>query len=284
MSLNKSPQKRRVALAQLCSSDKVIDNIAIMTELTKQAAKKNALLVAFPEVCNMMDGKYEDMKNQLFLEHADPHLKKLQTLASEQNIWLLLGSYLVVSEQSPEQWCNRSILINNHGVITARYDKIHLFDVLIAKDRKYRESEWTRRGNSLTLADSPIGKLGLTICYDLRFPYLFRQLNHMGAEIMMVPAAFTKTTGAAHWFSLLRARAIENACFILAPAQTGRHKNGRQTYGHTLAIDPWGRVIKNLTTEKNQLLLVDLDYHLLTWARQQIPSYQIREEEMLNPI
>lgn len=280
-----SATANRIAVAQICSGRNPKKNIALITKFIKRAKARGARLVAFPEVCNIMERDKNTAWNVLFYEEEDPYLITIRDLARELGLWVLLGSYLLRARganDDDKKFHNRSLLISDKGDIAAHYDKIHLFDIDLADGESYRESLSVVAGRNVVTCDGPFdagefGKLGLTICYDLRFPYLYRKLNHMGAGVIFVPAAFTATTGAAHWHSLLRARAIENACWIIAPAQTGRHPDGRRTFGHSLVVDPWGRVVaeaKNKCFKKNQLLVVDLDSKAMNHARAQIPAYR----------
>jgi len=185
---------------------------------------------------------------------------------------------------SADKAANRSFLIDRHGEVVARYDKIHMFDVDLASGESYRESRNYRAGELAVLADLPWGRLGLTICYDLRFPALYRALAEAGASFLSIPSAFTKQTGEAHWHVLLRARAIENGCFVFAAAQGGTHENGRETFGHSLAIDPWGRVLAEGGVEP-AVVLADVDLAAIAGARARIPSLQHgRRFEILEPM
>ncbi len=277
-------QVARVGLVQMCSGRNPKSNIRKIIKFIKEAKERKVGLVAFPEVCNIMEADKDRAWEVLFYESDDPYLVTIRELAKSLGIWVLLGSYLVKAESDTNErkFYNRSLLISSKGAIVGRYDKIHLFDVALSDDQTYRESESVMPGNVIITADSPFpalafGKLGLSICYDVRFPYLYRKLNHLGAGIIFVPAAFTVPTGRAHWHSLLRARAIENACWIIAPAQVGTHPDGRKTYGHSLVVSPWGKIVaeaKNKWFFHNQLMVVELDEDAMRQARKQIPAYR----------
>jgi predicted amidohydrolase len=208
-------------------------------------------------------------------EETDPTLAALRDAAAKHGIWLLIGSLGLLTQDEDGRFANRSFLIAPDGGVAARYDKIHMFDVNVSETEVYRESAGYRPGNHAILAETPFAKIGLTVCYDVRFPHLYRRLAQSGAQIITVPAAFNHITGAAHWETLLRARAIETGCFILAPAQTGFHPEkdgkGRRTHGHSLAIAPWGEVLSDAGTEPG-VTFVDLDLAEVAKARARIPS------------
>jgi predicted amidohydrolase len=197
----------------------------------------------------------------------------LAALAAELGIWLLIGSAMVrTGRDDDDRAANRSLLISPSGKTIARYDKLHVFDVDLPGGESYRESATVRPGEAAAVVDTPFGRLGLSICYDLRFPQLFRALARAGAGIITVPAAFTVTTGRAHWETLLRARAIETGAFVLAPAQGGAHEDGRATWGHSLVIDPWGEVVARRDDDATGILLADLSMSAVGQARAAIPS------------
>jgi predicted amidohydrolase len=208
-------------------------------------------------------------------QFEDATLAALREEAAASGIWLLIGSLGLLSDDAVGRFANRSFLIGPDGGIAARYDKIHMFDVNVTETEVYRESSGYRPGGQAVLADTPFGRIGMTVCYDLRFPHLYRRLAQAGAEILTVPAAFNHVTGAAHWEVLLRARAIETGCFVLAPAQTGFHHEregrGRRTHGHSLAVAPWGEVLADAGTEPG-VTMVDLDLAEIERARTRVPS------------
>jgi predicted amidohydrolase len=236
----------RVACVQLRSGDDVQENVALASAFIRKAAKDGAVFIATPENTTLMAPDGGAKLERSFTEKDDVALPAFAALAAELGIWLLVGSLAI--KVSDTKTANRSFLIGPDGVF-ARYDKIHLFDVNLPSGESYRESHTVEPGREAILATTPFAKIGLTVCYDLRFPHLYRALAKAGAEIIAVPAAFTKTTGKAHWHTLLKARAIENGCFIMAPAQGGEHANGRRTYGHSLIVGPWGDVLAEGGTE-----------------------------------
>ena len=263
--------KFRAGLIQLRSSDDVEDNIRTTVELIREARSDGAQLILTPENTTLMAPDGGAKLERSFIEERDPSLPVFRQLAQELGIWLLIGSLAI--KVSGTKTANRSYLINMRGQVAARYDKIHLFDVDLPSGEKYRESNTVAGGNNAVIADSPWGKIGMTICYDVRFPQLYRKLAQAGAFALTVPSAFTETTGKAHWHTLLRARAIENGAFVLAPAQGGLHANGRHTYGHSLIVAPWGEIIAEGGTDPD-IVIADIDTALVTDARARIPSLQ----------
>jgi predicted amidohydrolase len=261
----------RAACVQLRSSDDVEDNIRTTSELIREAGSRGARFVGTPENTTLMAPDGGAKLERSFDEAHDPALPKFAALAEELGIWLMIGSLAI--KVSETKTANRSFLIDPKGRITARYSKIHLFDVDLPSGEKYRESNTVAGGDSATLADTPFGKIGMTICYDLRFPRLYRSLSQKGASLLTVPSAFTETTGKAHWHVLLRARAIENGAFVLAPAQGGTHANGRKTYGHSLIIAPWGEIMAEAGTDPS-VIVADIDLAAVADARMRVPSLQ----------
>ncbi|PWE33525.1 amidohydrolase [Maritimibacter sp. 55A14] len=265
----------RAGLIQLTSSDIPQDNLPVTESLIREAAAGGAAFVLTPEVTNLVSTSRTHQKAHLCIEAEDPTLARLCQVAAELEIWLLIGSLALRTDDPEGRFANRSLLINPAGEIAAWYDKIHMFDVQISDTESYRESAGFRPGERMVLAETPFGTIGLTVCYDLRFPQLYRDLAKAGAAIITVPAAFSPVTGAAHWEVLLRARAIETGAFILAPAQTGTHSASRgkprETYGHSLAVAPWGEVLADGGTAPG-VTLVDLDPGEVAQARQRVPS------------
>ena len=265
----------RVALIQLCSSDIPSKNLPVTEGFIRDAAAQGAEFVLTPEVTNIVSTSRRHQNSVLFLEADDPTLARLKLVAAELKIWLLIGSLALKSGDTDGRFANRSFLISPKGEIAVRYDKIHMFDVDIDEVESFRESDGYRPGDSAVLANTDIGLIGLTICYDIRFAHLHRHLAKAGAGIITVPAAFSPVSGAAHWHVLLRARAIETGCFVLAPAQCGQHeistKNPRATFGHSLAVSPWGEVLADGGTEPG-VTVVDVDLADVTTARRRIPS------------
>ncbi len=265
----------RVALVQLNSGDMPLENLPVTEDFIRQAAADGAEFVLTPEVTNCVSTSREHQQRVLSHEHDDPTLARLREVAAELGIWLLIGSLALKTDDPDGRFANRSFLIGPDGGIIARYDKIHMFDVDISATETWRESDAFRPGDRLVLARTPIGAIGMTICYDLRFPQLHRALAKEGAQIITQPAAFSPVTGAAHWHVLLRARAIETGCFILAPAQCGDHAisegRPRQTYGHSLAVAPWGEIIADGGTVPGVVIL-DIDLDDVDRARARVPS------------
>ena len=236
-----------------------------------EAAQKGADFVLFPEVVTLVETGAKNVAPKVTGFDEDPHLPRFREAAKAAGVWVLIGSMVVEHETLDRKFANRSVLISDAGEVVATYDKIHMFDVDLENGESYRESKSYEPGTRAVVAETPWGKLGMTICYDIRFPHLYRALAHAGAEIIAVPAAFTRPTGRAHWHVLLRARAVETQCVVLAPAQTGEHMDGRKTYGHSLAVDPWGAVIAD-GGEEPGIVLAEIDMAQVAKARGKVPS------------
>src|SRR5579871_1935575 len=263
--------KFRAACIQLRSTDSVSENVHVVSGLVREARAAGAEFIATPENTTLMAPDGGAKLERTFDEAHDPALPAFRVLAEETGSWLLIGSLAI--RLSDTKTANRSYLIDPKGRIAARYDKIHLFDVDLPTGESYRESNTVAGGQAAVLAQLPWGPIGLTVCYDLRFPQLYRQLAQNGALMLSVPSAFTETTGKAHWHTLLRARAIENGAFVIAPAQGGVHANGRKTFGHSLMVGPWGEVLAEAGTEPG-LIVADIDFAAALDARSRIPSLQ----------
>lgn len=259
------------ALVQMRSGLTPEPNLEQGIRLIREAVKAGADYVLTPEVSNMMQLNREALFAQLAEQDDDLSLKAYRELARELNIHLHIGSLAL--RASPERAVNRSFLIGPDGAILASYDKIHMFDIDLGNGESYRESANYQPGETAVISDLPWGRIGLTICYDVRFPALYRALAESGASFLAVPAAFTKPTGEAHWHVLLRARAIENGCFVFAAAQGGLHENKRETFGHSLIIDPWGKVLAEGGIEPG-FIMARIDPAEVTKARGRIPSLQ----------
>ena len=257
------------ACLQLTSGREPAANIAAVQGLAREARDAGAQLIMTPEVTDMLEPRRAWAFEKALPEPDHQGLTALRALAQELDVWLLAGS-LVVSV-GPERLANRSFLIGPDGRVAASYDKIHMFDVAVADGQTYRESRAYRPGERAVLADLPWGRLGMTICYDLRFPQLYRRLAQAGAGFLSVPSAFTRVTGEAHWHVLLRARAIETGCYVFAPAQCGEHAEGRQTYGHSLIVAPWGEVLADGGNEPG-VVLAEIDPAVVAKARAMVPS------------
>ncbi|MCZ8334263.1 MAG: carbon-nitrogen hydrolase family protein [Rhodobacteraceae bacterium] len=265
----------RTALVQLTVTDDPGQNLPVTLSHIATAATGGAGFVLTPECTNALSSNRSRLRSLLHPEETDPTLAALREAATKHGIWLLIGSLGLLTQDEDGRFANRSLLITPSGDIAARYDKIHMFDVNVSETEIYRESAGYRPGNRAVLAETPFAKIGMTVCYDVRFPHLYRRLAQSGAQILTVPAAFNHITGAAHWETLLSARAIETGCFILAPAQTGFHPEqdgkGRRTHGHSLAIAPWGEVLADAGTDPG-VTFVDLDLTEVAKARARIPS------------
>lgn len=265
----------RTALLQMTSSDDPAENLRRTRAMLSEAAASGARFVLTPEVTNCVSGSRRHQQAVLLHEEDDPALAALREDAAKRGLWLLIGSLAVKTHDADGRFANRQFLIDPSGRIMARYDKIHMFDVEVTPEETFRESDGYRPGNCAVVAKTPFARIGLSICYDLRFPHLYRALAGAGAEVLVVPAAFSHVTGAAHWHSLLRARAIETGCWVLAPAQTGLHAaqagRPRRTYGHSLAVSPWGEVVAD-AGEKTGVTLFDMDMKAVADARRRVPS------------
>ena len=264
-----SDRKIRVACVQLRSGDDVAQNAREAAQFIRAARKEGAQFVATPENTGLMARDGGAKLEKTYPENDDPALPQFCALAEELGIWLLVGSLAI--KVSAGKTANRSFLIGPNGRVGARYDKIHLFDVDLPSGETYRESNTVEPGGEAVTVSLPWGRIGLSVCYDLRFPQLYRTLAKSGAEILTVPSAFTQTTGKAHWHVLLRARAIENGCFVVAPAQGGTHPNGRKTYGHSLIVGPWGDILAEAGTDPG-FVSAELDLGEIALARARLPS------------
>ena len=265
----KSPKNSfKVGLVQMTSSDIIADNMAAADRLIREAAAKGADFVLTPEMTTLFDFSTKQMMEKIQSEEKDVSLLHFAALAKELGIWLLIGSMAVKKNQKA---ANRSFLFSPSGKKVVSYDKIHMFDVDLPGEEKYRESNSYEAGDRAVIADLPWGKVGLSICYDVRFPALYRLLAKAGAVMLTVPAAFTYIPGKDHWHTLLKARAIENASYVFAPAQVGNHSNGRKTFGHSLIIDPWGHILGDGGAEIG-VMVVEIDLELVKKARARIAS------------
>lgn len=265
----------RAALIQMTSGEEPGANLETVEASLREAKAGGAQFALTPEVTNCVSGSRSHQRAVLHRQDDDPTLRRCQALARELEMWVLLGSLAVLTDDADGRFANRSFLLSPAGEIAALYDKIHMFDVNVSETETYRESAHYRPGDKAVVAHTDFAAIGLTVCYDLRFPHLHRALAQAGAEIITVPAAFSAVTGAAHWEVLLRARAIETGCFVLAPAQTGVHYvkdgNERRTYGHSLAVAPWGEVLAD-AGEECGITFVDLDMSDVARSRHRVPS------------
>ncbi len=259
----------KIALVQMRSGREVAANVAAASALIRAAAAEGAVYVQTPEMTSLLDRNRAEMATKIRSEEEDTALAAFQALAKELGIHLHVGSLPIKLEG--DRAANRGFLIGPDGAILARYDKIHMFDVDLANGESYRESGAYRPGEVAVAVDLPFARLGMTICYDVRFPALYRALAESGCAVLSVPAAFTRQTGEAHWAVLLRARAIETGSYVLAAAQAGTHEDGRETYGHSMIVDPWGRVIAEAGSEPG-LLVAEIDIAEVTAARARVPA------------
>jgi predicted amidohydrolase len=272
----------RAGLVQMRAGRTPQANLDAAAKLISEARSNGADYVLTPEMTNIMEISRERLFAAIVEEERDPCLAALRELSRRLGLYLHVGSLAI--KVSPDRAANRSFLIDPKGEIVARYDKIHMFDVDLDGGESYRESYSYRPGELAVLADLPWARVGLTICYDLRFPALYRALAEAGATMLTIPSAFTRITGEAHWHTLVRARAIENGCFVLAAAQGGAHENGRETYGHSLAVDPWGRVLAEGGTEPG-VVMAEIDPAAVVSARAKVPSLQHgRRFEIIEPL
>lgn len=257
-------------------------NIDAAVRLIGEAKSAGADYVLTPEMTNILAANREQLFAAIVEEQSDPALATLRELARKLGIYVHIGSLAI--RISPDRAANRSFLIDPKGDVFARYDKIHMFDVDLQGGESYRESRNYRPGELAMLADMPWGRIGMTVCYDLRFPALYRALAEAGASMLAIPSAFTKQTGEAHWHVLNRSRAIENGCFVFAAAQGGTHENGRDTFGHSLIVDPWGRIIGEGGIEPG-IVMAEIDPAEVVKARARIPSLQHgRRFEIVEPM
>jgi predicted amidohydrolase len=259
----------KAGLVQMCTGRDVDRNVADASALIREAAGKGARYVQTPEITTLMEMEHAALFAAVRPENGNPAIARFADLAQELGIWLHVGSMGVLLGNG--KIANRSLLISPDGAVQARFDKLHMFDVELPGGESYRESRNYQAGSAGVLAELPWGTLGMTVCYDLRFPHLYRALAKGGADFLAIPSAFTRQTGAAHWHVLVRARAIENGCFVLAAAQAGKHASGRETYGHSLIVSPWGEVIADAGDEVG-VIVADIDPAEIGKARTRIPS------------
>ena len=272
----------KAAMIQMRSGLNPAANIDAAVRLIGEAKSAGADYALTPEMTNILAAKREQLFAAVVEEERDASLATVRELARRLGIYIHIGSLAI--RLSNDRAANRSFLIDPKGDIAARYDKIHMFDVDLADGESYRESRNYRPGELAVLADLPWGRLGLTVCYDLRFPALYRALAEAGAIMLAIPSAFTKQTGDAHWHVLMRSRAIENGCFVFAAAQGGKHENSRETYGNSLVVDPWGRIIAEGSTEPG-IVMAEIDPAEVAKARARIPSLQHgRRFEIVEPM
>ena len=264
----------KVAALQLCASDDPVANLALTLTMVQRAAEAGAQFIATPEVTNCVSSSRRRQHEVLALQENDQTLAAMCAAAARLGVWISVGS-LALKLPDDDRFTNRSFMIDPSGQIIAQYDKIHMFDVTLSETEQYRESDGYRAGGNAVIADTAFGKIGMTICYDIRFPHLYRGLAKSGASILLIPAAFAQPTGRAHWEVLLRARAIETGCFVIAAAQTGEHQTSqgrpRKTYGHSMIVSPWGEIMAD-AGEDQGIIYADLDLSLVESTRARVPS------------
>jgi predicted amidohydrolase len=266
----------RIAVLQMTTGIDPAANARAIVSAIGAAASGGASMMFTPEMSGLLDRDRARGGQHIVPEEQNPVLAAVREAAAGAGMWVALGSLAVAREDG--RWANRSLVIDPNGAITARYDKIHMFDVDLATGESWRESNAYAPGEQVVTVDhTPLGRLGLTICYDLRFPALFEALGQARCDAIAIPAAFTRPTGAAHWHVLQRARAIEASAYVIAAAQVGKHEDGRETYGHSLVIDPWGEVLLDLGGEEPGLGFVEIDPARIAEVRAQLPSLANRQ-------
>ena len=261
-----------IACLQLSCNDNMARNLEVTEQLLRKAKSSGAELVLTPENSPIMVDSSIKNSQLHYREEDHPALQRYCQFAKELGLWLAIGS-IMIEAQGTDKLTNRSYVIDDKGNIRSYYDKLHLFEAQLPGGENYREADRFIAGEKEVLAETPWGKLGLTICYDIRFPNLYRRLAKQGASFITIPSAFTQTTGEAHWHVLLRARAIETGCYIFAPAQTGTHPGGRKTFGHALIVSPWGEVLADAGTEVG-MVIAEIHPEKVEETRARIPSLQ----------
>lgn len=266
----------RIAVAQMTTGIDPAANAADLVAAVDKAADGDAAILFTPEMSGLLDRDRKRAAPHIVREQDNPVLKAVREAAAGQSIWVALGSLAIEKEDG--NWANRSFLIDSAGEVAARYDKIHMFDVELANGESWRESSAYAPGEEVVTAQSPVGRLGLTVCYDIRFPALFSELGRKHCDVIAIPAAFTVPTGRAHWHVLQRTRAIEASAYVVAAAQVGKHEDGRSTYGHSLVVDPWGEVVLDMGEEGPGLGFAEINADLIADIRAQLPSLANRRE------
>ena len=258
----------RVSCIQMCSTDCIKNNLEISEKLIKKSVRQKADLIITPEVSSKFSLNKKKLLEVATNMNKDSYLLGIKKLAKKYKKWILIGSLII---KNKEKLLNRSVLIDNKGVIKTFYDKIHMYDAKLSKSEKYFESKTFKAGKNIKVAKLPWGKLGLSICYDLRFPNMYRKMSKKGAIFLSIPSAFTETTGRRHWHTLLKARAIENFSYVFAPGQAGKHCNGRKTYGHSMIVSPDGKILKELG-KREGVITTTIDPKKPIELRKTIPS------------
>ena len=275
MSAVQAPVGGKIAVLQMTAGIDPAGNAATIVEAAARAAGEGAAMLFTPEMSGLLDRNRKRAAPHIVAEDANPVLSAAREAAARHSVWIALGSLAVAREDG--RWANRSLLIGPAGEVAARYDKIHMFDVDLASGESWRESNAFAPGEELVTAATPLGRLGLTVCYDIRFPALFEQLGRLQCDAIAIPSAFTVPTGMAHWHLLQRARAIEASAWVIAAAQTGHHADGRETYGHSLVVDPWGEVVLDMGTEPG-VGFATIDPARTIEVRAQLPSLANKRE------
>ncbi len=262
-----------VAAAQYCASNNISENQDVIEELMQKAGKQKVTFICFPECANLIAKNKQELKEKAEPADNSETIEKIKFLARKYQIITSVGS-LMLKQLDDHKILNRGILIGKKGEFLANYDKIHMFDANVGDGKVYRESDDFKSGTEVVTKQTEVAHVGLSICYDIRFPQMYRQMSRAGAEIIVTPAAFTAKTGKAHWHVLQRARAIETGCFIIAAAQSGIHADGRQTFGHSLIVDPWGQIIAEAETRNTELVLKEIDLSEVNVARNAINAWK----------
>lgn len=270
----------RIGVFQMTSGIDPAENARRVVAAIEEASANGAAMLFTPEMSGLLDRNRERARAHVVAEPENPVLRAAREAAASCNLWVALGSLAVAREDG--RWANRSLLIGPDGAIAARYDKIHMFDVDLASGERWRESAAYVPGDAVVTAETPLGRLGLSVCYDVRFPALFEQLGRQGCDAIAVPSAFTVPTGRAHWHLLQRARAVEASAFVIAAAQVGPHEDGRETYGHSLVVDPWGDVLLDMGTAQG-VGYANLDLQRVRTVREQLPSLANKREIPRSP-
>ncbi|MBU0669033.1 MAG: carbon-nitrogen hydrolase family protein [Alphaproteobacteria bacterium] len=266
----------RIAVLQMTAGIDPAANAATIERAIAEAKAGGAAMLFTPEMSGMLDRDRARAARSISAEPDDPVLYRIRAAAAGEGLWVALGSLAL--DNGDGSWANRSLLVDGQGAIAARYDKMHMFDVDLDSGESWRESRTYRAGDQVVTAETPLGRLGLAVCYDLRFPALFEALGRARCDVIAIPAAFTVPTGEAHWHVLQRARAIEASAYVVAAAQVGRHADGRTTYGHSLVVDPWGEVLLDMGGDQPGLGFAEIDLGRIAEVRRQVPSLANRRE------
>lgn len=270
MSVTETSQKTCIALLQMTSGIDPVANAQVLSDAAREAAEGGAAMLFTPEMSGLLDRQRSRATDRIVEEAEDVVLAAMRNAAARHSIWIALGSLAI--KRFDGRWANRSLLITPQGNIAARYDKIHMFDVELSSGESWKESAAYVPGESVVTAETPLGRLGLAVCYDIRFPALFDELGQKKCDCIAIPAAFTVPTGKAHWHLLQRARAVEASAYVISAAQVGKHADGRETYGHSLVVDPWGEIVLDMGEEDAGLGFAEIDHGRIGEIRDQIPS------------